>query len=223
MSRYRDKQDAVSKFNFKTLNSEQDDAWAAMLQHDITFLTGPAGSSKTFMATAFAIDQILRKRPNEDGFEWIVMTRPTVDAGERLGFLPGNFEAKVSPYLQPIVDTIDKLVEKNSKEMSIIKASMRIRPLAYMRGLTFDNSVAILDEAQNVTKEQMKLWLSRIGKGTKMIVCGDDSQTDLKESCLIQTAQLLRGMKGFAHVRMSENAIVRHEIIKPMMDRLSKL
>jgi phosphate starvation-inducible PhoH-like protein len=194
-----------------------------MLQHDITFLTGPAGSSKTFMATAFAIDQILRKRPNEDGFEWIVMTRPTVDAGERLGFLPGNFEAKVSPYLQPIVDTIDKLVEKNSKEMSIIKASMRIRPLAYMRGLTFDNSVAILDEAQNVTKEQMKLWLSRIGKGTKMIVCGDDSQTDLKESCLIQTAQLLRGMKGFAHVRMSENAIVRHEIIKPMMDRLSKL
>lgn len=221
MSRYRDKQGAVSKFNFKTLNSEQDAAWAAMLQHDITFLTGPAGSAKSFLATAFAIDQILRK--SDAGPEWIVITRPSVEAGERLGFLPGRGHEKIGPYLQPIMDSIDKLVERKCKEYEMVRASVKIQPLAYMRGLTFDSSVAILDEAQNVTKEQMKLWLSRIGKGTKMIVCGDDSQTDLKESCLIQTAQLLRGMKGFAHVRMSENAIVRHEIIKPMMDRLGKL
>lgn len=209
----------TERFRFETLNEYQDAAWEAMQNNDIIFITGPAGSSKTFCATAFAIDQVLgRQREN------IVITRPSVEAGERLGFLPGDGNMKIAPYLQPIFDTIDKLVEKPSNEYNLVKLSVKIRPLAYMRGMTFDNSVAILDEAQNVSSEQMKLWLSRIGKNSKMIVCGDDSQTDLREqSCLLKAAGLLDGMRGFAHVRMPFEAIVRHEIIQPMMTRLAHL
>ena len=162
-------------FHLEFLNSSQKMAWAAFEQHDVLFLLGPAGTGKTFLATAFAIGEIISKKRQR-----IILTRPIVEAGESLGFLPGTFQEKTDPYMLPLFDCIGRLVGWEGPQRERVDRSIEVAPLAYMRGRTFDNSVCIFDEAQNATTTQLKLFLTRFGENSKIIVTGDPNQSDLK-------------------------------------------
>jgi phosphate starvation-inducible PhoH-like protein len=187
----------------------------AIKENVITFGIGPAGTGKTYLAVAMAVTAFRNKEVNR-----IILTRPAVEAGEKLGFLPGDLQNKVDPYLRPLYDALYEMlgIENYSKYME--KGIIEIAPLAYMRGRTLDDSFIILDEAQNTTPEQMKMFLTRIGFGSKVIVTGDITQIDLpgdKKSGLKEVIKILKNIKGIEFVFLTEKDVVRHELVQKII------
>jgi phosphate starvation-inducible PhoH-like protein len=180
-------------------------------------LLGAAGSGKTFLAMAYAINEILGGRR-----EHIVLTRPIVESGEKLGFLPGTFGEKVNPYMQPLYDTMDALLGKNGAAREIINRAVKLAPLCYMRGRTFNNSICILDESQNATYQQFKLFLSRFGENSQVVVTGDPQQSDLPFSPppLVDILKKLKDLNGVQTFEFSEADVVRHPLIGELLKRL---
>ena len=180
-------------------------------EHDITFGTGPAGTGKTYLAVASAVDAFERELVQR-----IVLTRPAVEAGERLGFLPGDLAQKVDPYLRPLYDALYDLMGFDKVAKLFERNAIEIAPLAYMRGRTLNHAFIILDEAQNTTPEQMKMFLTRIGIGAKAVVTGDVTQIDLQrgqKSGLIEARQILRDVRGIAFTEFQKEDVVRHPLV----------
>jgi phosphate starvation-inducible PhoH-like protein len=187
-----------------------------ILEHDITFGIGPAGTGKTFLAVACAVDALERS-----AVQRIILTRPAVEAGERLGFLPGDLAQKVDPYLRPLYDALYDLMGFDRVTKAFEKGSLEIAPLAFMRGRTLNHAFVILDEAQNTTPEQMKMFLTRIGFGAKAVVTGDVSQIDLPrgtESGLIDAERVLRRVRGIATTRFTAADVVRHPLVARIVE-----
>jgi phosphate starvation-inducible PhoH-like protein len=185
-------------------------------QNDIVFAIGPAGTGKTFLAVSKAVEHMKAGRVRR-----IVLVRPAVEAGERLGFLPGDIQAKVNPYLRPIYDSLNTFLEFGQLKRMIDADVIEICPLAYMRGRTLDEAFIILDEAQNTTSEQMKMFLTRMGRASKIVVTGDITQIDLppgKPSGLIEVKELLKGIPGLAFAYLSKADIVRHPLVQRIVD-----
>ncbi|MBC3872895.1 PhoH family protein [Undibacterium flavidum] len=188
----------------------------AILEHDITFGVGPAGTGKTYLAVACAVDALER-----DAVKRIVLTRPAVEAGERLGFLPGDLAQKVDPYLRPLYDALYDLLGFDRTQKMFEKQVIEIAPLAYMRGRTLNHSFIILDEAQNTTPEQMKMFLTRIGFGSKAVITGDVTQIDLQrhqKSGLVDACQVLRNVRGIAFNQFTSVDVVRHPLVGRIVD-----
>ena len=188
----------------------------AVLEHDISFGIGPAGTGKTYLAVACAVDALER-----DAVKRIILTRPAVGAGERLGFLPGDFAQKVDPYLRPLYDALYDLLGFDRTQKLFEKQVIEIAPLAFMRGRTLNHAFVILDEAQNTTVEQMKMFLTRIGFGSKAVVTGDVSQIDLPrgaESGLIDAERILRRVRGIATTRFTAADVVRHPLVARIVE-----
>jgi len=184
--------------------------------HDITFAIGPAGTGKTYLAVACAVDALERM-----AVQRIILTRPAVEAGEKLGFLPGDLTQKVDPYLRPLYDALYDLMGFDKVAKAFERNALEIAPLAFMRGRTLNNAFVILDEAQNTTPEQMKMFLTRLGFGSRAVVTGDVSQIDLPKgqlSGLIDAERLLRRVKGIAHSRFSSADVVRHPLVARIVD-----
>jgi phosphate starvation-inducible PhoH-like protein len=187
-----------------------------ILDHDITFGIGPAGTGKTFLAVACAVDALERSTVQR-----IILTRPAVEAGERLGFLPGDLAQKVDPYLRPLYDALYDLMGADKVARALERGLLEVAPLAFMRGRTLNHAFVILDEAQNSTAEQMKMFLTRIGFGTKVVVNGDVSQVDLPrgvESGLIDAERVLRRLRGIAITRFSSSDVVRHPLVARIVE-----
>jgi phosphate starvation-inducible PhoH-like protein len=185
-------------------------------EHDITFGIGPAGTGKTYLAVASAVDALEREHVKR-----IVLTRPAVEAGERLGFLPGDLAQKVDPYLRPLYDALYDLMGYDKVGKQYERGTIEIAPLAYMRGRTLNHSFVILDEAQNTTPEQMKMFLTRIGFGTKAVVTGDVTQIDLargQKSGLIAAHDILRTVRGIAFTHFSAEDVVRNPIVQRIVN-----
>ena len=185
-------------------------------EHDITFGIGPAGTGKTYLAVASAVDAFER-----DQVQRIVLTRPAVEAGERLGFLPGDLAQKVDPYLRPLYDALYDLMGFDKVTRLFEKSTIEIAPLAYMRGRTLNHSFIILDEAQNTTPEQMKMFLTRIGFGTKAVITGDITQIDLakhQKSGLVEVQQVLGNVRGIAFQLFRSDDVVRHPLVQKIID-----
>jgi phosphate starvation-inducible protein PhoH and related proteins len=182
----------------------------AIAANVITFGIGPAGTGKSYLAVALAVQTLQDK-----SVERIILTRPAVEAGERLGFLPGDLMAKVDPYLRPLYDALYDMLGTEGARRLIDAGTIEVAPLAYMRGRTLNRSFIILDEAQNTTPEQMKMFLTRIGFGSKIVVTGDDTQVDLPggRSGLIGVQDILGGVEGLAFVRLGRRDVVRHRIV----------
>ena len=184
--------------------------------HDITFGIGPAGTGKTYLAVASAVDALERS-----AVQRIVLTRPAVEAGERLGFLPGDLAQKVDPYLRPLYDALYELMGHDKVQKAFERNAIEIAPLAFMRGRTLNNAFVILDEAQNTTPEQMKMFLTRIGFGARAVVTGDVSQIDLPKgamSGLIDAERVLKRVKGIAITRFTSADVVRHPLVARIVD-----
>ena len=189
---------------------------AAIGSHDITFGIGPAGTGKTYLAVACAVDALER-----DTVKRLVLVRPAVEAGERLGFLPGDLAQKVDPYLRPLYDALYDLMGMERVAKAFEKGQIEIAPLAFMRGRTLNHAFVILDEAQNTTPEQMKMFLTRIGFGSRCVVTGDTSQIDLpkgQKSGLIDAAQVLRQVRGIAMTRFTAADVVRHPLVARIVE-----
>jgi len=188
----------------------------AILEHDVTFGVGPAGTGKTYLAVACAVDALER-----DAIKRIVLTRPAVEAGERLGFLPGDLAQKVDPYLRPLYDALYDLLGFDRTQKMFEKQVIEIAPLAYMRGRTLNHAFIILDEAQNTTPEQMKMFLTRIGFGSKAVVTGDITQIDLQrtqKSGLVEAIQVLKNVRGIAFTHFTSADVVRHPLVARIVD-----
>ena len=184
--------------------------------HDITFGIGPAGTGKTYLAVASAVDALER-----NAVQRIVLTRPAVEAGERLGFLPGDLAQKVDPYLRPLYDALYELMGYDKVQKAFERNAIEIAPLAFMRGRTLNNAFVILDEAQNTTPEQMKMFLTRIGFGAKAVVTGDVSQVDLPKgslSGLVDAERVLKRVKGISVTRFTSADVVRHPLVARIVD-----
>lgn len=184
----------------------------ALRKYPIVFGIGPAGTGKTFLAVAQAVKSFREKLVSR-----IILTRPAVEAGERLGFLPGDLQTKVDPYLRPLYDAMYYIMGPEAFQSNMEKGAIEIAPLAYMRGRTLDDSFIILDEAQNTTPEQMKMFLTRIGAGSRAVITGDVTQVDLpgdKKSGLIEARRILEGVEGLAFVTLTEKDVVRHELVQ---------
>ncbi|GAB3650985.1 PhoH family protein [Ramlibacter alkalitolerans] len=184
--------------------------------HDITFGIGPAGTGKTYLAVACAVDALERA-----AVQRIVLTRPAVEAGEKLGFLPGDLTQKVDPYLRPLYDGLYDLMGFDRVTKAFERNALEIAPLAFMRGRTLNNAFVILDEAQNTTPEQMKMFLTRIGFGSKAVVTGDISQIDLPKgslSGLVDAERVLKRVNGIAHTRFTSADVVRHPLVARIVD-----
>ena len=187
-----------------------------ILSHDITFGIGPAGTGKTYLAVACAVDALER-----DAIQRIVLTRPAVEAGERLGFLPGDLAQKVDPYLRPLYDALYDLLGFDRTARMFEKQAIEIAPLAYMRGRTLNNSFIILDEAQNTTPEQMKMFLTRIGFGSRAVVTGDTTQVDLPRgqvSGLNEARRILQKVRGIAFTEFDSSDVVRHPLVARIVE-----
>ncbi len=187
----------------------------AIKKNTVILGVGPAGTGKTFLAVAMAVDALRAKQINR-----IVLTRPAVEAGEKLGFLPGDLQNKIDPYLRPLNDALLEMLGPENYARQIEKNAIEIAPLAYMRGRTLDDSFIILDEAQNTTPEQMKMFLTRLGNNSKAVVTGDPSQTDLpfgKKSGLAVAMKILQGIDGIAVHRFSERDVVRHRLVQKII------
>ncbi|HZV93822.1 MAG TPA: PhoH family protein [Caldimonas sp.] len=187
-----------------------------ILAHDLTFGIGPAGTGKTYLAVACAVDALER-----NAVQRIILTRPAVEAGERLGFLPGDLAQKVYPYLRPLYDALYELMGLDRVGKAFEKATLEIAPLAFMRGRTLNHAFVILDEAQNTTTEQMKMFLTRIGFGSKAVVTGDISQVDLPKgtvSGLIEAEQVLQGVAGIATTHFTSADVVRHPLVARIVE-----
>lgn len=188
--------------------------------HDITFGIGPAGTGKTYLAVACAVDALERSTVQR-----IVLTRPAVEAGERLGFLPGDLSQKVDPYLRPLYDALHELMGFERVQKAFERQQIEIAPLAFMRGRTLNHAFVILDEAQNTTPEQMKMFLTRIGFGSKAVVTGDVSQVDLPRtqlSGLVDAERVLKRVKGIAITRLTSADVVRHPLVARIVDAYDK-
>jgi phosphate starvation-inducible PhoH-like protein len=191
-----------------------------ILRHDITFGIGPAGTGKTWLAVACAIDALER-----ESVQRLVLTRPAVEAGERLGFLPGDLAQKVDPYLRPLYDALYDLMGIERVQRLFEKQTIEIAPLAYMRGRTLNHAFVILDEAQNTTPEQMKMFLTRIGFGSKAVINGDPSQVDLprgQASGLSHAVDVLRDVQGIATTQFTSRDVVRHPLVARIVDAYEK-
>lgn len=188
----------------------------AIRSHDVVFGIGPAGTGKTYIAMANAVKAFKEKEVSR-----IILTRPAVEAGESLGFLPGDLQMKVDPYLRPLYDALFEILGQDAFQKYLEKGLIEVAPLAYMRGRTLDNSYVILDEAQNSTNEQMKMFLTRLGYGSKAIITGDVTQIDLprgKQSGLKTVLKILDGVKGIEIIRLGRNDIVRHPLVQRIID-----
>ncbi|MCL6599151.1 MAG: PhoH family protein [Alicyclobacillus macrosporangiidus] len=188
----------------------------AIRRQDIVFGIGPAGTGKTYLAVAMAVAALKR-----GDVKRIVLTRPAVEAGENLGFLPGDLQEKVDPYLRPIYDALYDVYGPEQVQRALERGSIEIAPLAYMRGRTLDDSFVILDEAQNTTAEQMKMFLTRLGFGSKMVITGDVTQIDLppgRPSGLVQAERILRGIDGIAFCHFSGDDVVRHHLVQRIIE-----
>lgn len=189
---------------------------ANILDHDITFGVGPAGTGKTYLAVAAAVDALERQEIRR-----ILLTRPAVEAGEKLGFLPGDLSQKVDPYLRPLYDALYDLMGFEKVQRLFEKQTIEIAPLAYMRGRTLNHAFVILDEAQNTTPEQMKMFLTRIGFGSKAVITGDPSQVDLprgQDSGLAHAVKVLHDVQGIATTRFTSRDVVRHPLVARIVD-----
>ena len=189
-------------------------------KRDIVFGIGPAGTGKTYIAVAMAVHAFKNKEVQK-----IILTRPAVEAGERLGFLPGDMQEKVDPYLRPLYDALYDVLGRESALRLKEKEAIEVVPLAYMRGRTLDNSFIILDEAQNTTREQMKMFLTRMGFGSKIVVTGDVTQVDLprgKKSGLLEAAKILKNVKGIDFCYLKDVDVVRHELVKKIIGAYDK-
>jgi phosphate starvation-inducible PhoH-like protein len=189
-------------------------------QNDITFGIGPAGTGKTYLAMAVAVSYLKQNKVNR-----IILTRPAVEAGEKLGFLPGSLEEKVDPYLRPLYDALYDMVDPEKVADMIEKKVIEVAPLAFMRGRTLNDAFIILDEAQNTTKEQMKMLLTRIGFGSKAVITGDITQIDLPktaQSGLVEAINVLQDVKGIGFVKFSEKDVVRHPIVQRIIEAYSR-
>ena len=198
----------------------QNDYIQAILDNDISFGIGPAGTGKTYLAVAAAVDAYERDR-----VERIILTRPAVEAGERLGFLPGDLAQKVDPYLRPLYDALFDLLGFDKTQRLLERQTIEIAPLAYMRGRTLNNAFVILDEAQNTTPEQMKMFLTRIGFGSKAVITGDVTQIDLPRgtrSGLVEAQNVLSGVRGIAMTYFTAADVVRHPLVARIVEAYAK-
>ncbi len=197
----------------KTLG--QKEYLAAIRANPITFGVGPAGTGKTYLAVAMAVKAYKAKEVDR-----IILTRPAVEAGEKLGFLPGDLQNKVDPYLRPLYDGLFDLLGAEAFQRLLEKQTIEVAPLAYMRGRTLDDAFIILDEAQNTTPEQMKMFLTRMGANSKVVVTGDVTQIDLPDkarSGLVDALKVLRGIRGIAQIQLSEKDVVRHRLVQQIV------
>lgn len=192
----------------------------AIKDNSIVFGIGPAGTGKTFLAVAMAVTAFRNKEVNR-----IILTRPAVEAGEKLGFLPGDLQNKVDPYLRPLYDALYEIMGAETYQKYLEKGMIEIAPLAYMRGRTLDDSFIILDEAQNTTPEQMKMFLTRIGFGSKAVITGDITQIDLpgdKKSGLREVTKVLKDIRGIEFIYLSDQDVVRHELVQKIIKAYEK-
>lgn len=192
----------------------------AMLKHDIVFGIGPAGTGKTYLAMAMAIHFLLSRAVSR-----IILVRPAVEAGEKLGFLPGAIEEKVSPYLRPLYDALYDMLDLDRASKLIEKGAIEIAPLAFMRGRTLNDAFIILDEAQNTTTEQMKMYLTRLGFGSKTVITGDITQIDLppqKVSGLVEALKILKDIEGIKIIYFTEKDVVRHRLVQEIIKAYEK-
>ena len=193
----------------------QRDYLQAVATHDIVIGIGPAGTGKTYLAVAKAVEALARKRVKR-----IVLARPAVEAGESLGFLPGDLQAKVDPYLRPLYDALEDMMPADKVHKAIEQGTIEIAPLAYMRGRTLADAFIILDEAQNATGAQMKMFLTRLGLNSKVVVTGDKTQIDLpkrEDSGLVQIERILPGVDGIAFAYLDETDVVRHRLVREII------
>jgi phosphate starvation-inducible PhoH-like protein len=187
----------------------------AIRKHDIVFGIGPAGTGKTYLAMAMAVSALLHKEVNR-----IILTRPAVEAGEKLGYLPGTLYDKINPYLRPLYDALYDMLETERATRLIEQGTIEIAPLAFMRGRTLNDSFIILDEAQNTTSEQMKMFLTRLGFGSKTVITGDITQVDLpagRVSGLIEVRGILKDIPGIRFIHFTEEDVVRHELVQQIV------
>ena len=192
----------------------------AIRKNTVTFGLGPAGTGKTFLAVAMAVEALRNKQVDR-----IILTRPAVEAGERLGFLPGDLQSKIDPYLRPLYDALFEMLGPENYARQLERGAIEIAPLAYMRGRTLDDSYIILDEAQNTTVEQMKMFLTRLGHNSRMVVTGDPTQTDLpdgKKSGLAVAERILAGIDDIAIHRFTERDVVRHRLVQSIIRAYEK-
>ena len=188
--------------------------------NDLIFATGPAGSGKTYTAIALAVRALRDKQVRR-----VILTRPAVEAGEKLGFLPGDLKEKLDPYLQPLYDALNDMIPPAKLQKFMEDGTVQIAPLAYMRGRTLDNAFVILDEAQNTTLSQIKMFLTRMGRNARFIVTGDVTQVDLphkSDSGLVRAMNTVKGIKGIGFVEFNKGDIVRHELVKHIVEAFDK-
>ena len=193
---------------------------SAIENNTITIAVGPAGTGKTYLAVAMAVTAFRAKEINR-----IILTRPAVEAGEKLGFLPGDLQSKVDPYLRPLYDALFDMLGAETYQKYLERGNIEVAPLAYMRGRTLDESFIILDEAQNTTGEQMKMFLTRLGANSKMVITGDITQIDLPsgaKSGLKEAVKILKNIKGIEHLTFSEKDVVRHKLVQDIIKAYEK-
>ena len=192
----------------------------AIKQNTCTFAVGPAGTGKTYLAIAMAVVAMKNKE-----IERIILTRPAVEAGEKLGFLPGDLAQKVDPYLRPLYDALHEMLGLDAYQRLVERGAIEVAPLAYMRGRTLNDAFIILDEAQNTTSEQMKMFLTRMGMGSKMVITGDVTQIDLpigKKSGLVEALEVLKGVEDIGIARLTHRDVVRHELVQAIVKAYEK-
>ena len=192
----------------------------AIRRHDIVFGIGPAGTGKTYLAMAMAVDSLLKSKVDR-----IVLARPAVEAGEKLGYLPGDLAEKVNPYLRPLYDALHDMMDFDKAGRLMGKGVIEVAPLAFMRGRTLNSSFVILDEAQNATSEQMKMFLTRLGFDSRAVITGDVTQVDLPghtRSGLVEAQKLLQGIEGIAFVQFGERDVVRHRLVREIIKAYEK-
>ena len=193
----------------------------AIRKNDIVFGIGPAGTGKTYLAIAMAVAALTSKEVDR-----IILTRPAVEAGEKLGYLPGDLAAKVDPYLRPLYDALHDMIDFEKAQKFLERGSIEVAPLAFMRGRTLNDSFIVLDEAQNTTIEQMKMFLTRLGFGSKAVITGDITQIDLplaKPSGLVEAQKILEGVEGIEFVTFSETDVVRHPLVQKVVMAFEKM
>ena len=199
----------------------QRDYFRVLKAHDVTFGVGPAGTGKTYLGMAVAVAAL-----KAGDVRKIILTRPAVEAGEKLGFLPGDLNEKVDPYLRPLFDALEDMVPHDRLERLYERGGIEIAPLAFMRGRTLDDAYVVLDEAQNTTRAQMKMFLTRLGVGGKMVVTGDITQIDLprrEDSGLVEALRMAEGLKGVGVVRLSRTDVVRHPLVGEIIEAYDRL